>query len=88
MNGKKNVRAVSSTITLYGDRFEQLERICFENKISATAFYNTIIEAFATGVLKIEGGENTSRRVYGDDEQFILDQMRYTITDNKGKKLL
>ena len=87
MSVRKKVSAVPSSTTLYGTRFSDLERLCYENHISTTAFYNTVIEAFATGALQISGGDSTRRRVSGVDAEEVLEQLRFEILDRDGHKI-
>jgi len=81
----ENVKSVATTITLYGDRAKQLQRLCIENGVSATAFYNTIIEAFVEGTLNISDTGTNKRRI--DKQDDIFDQLRFTILDSQGKQL-
>ena len=84
MKLKNKIKTTSSTITLYGERFTQLEQLCYDNKISATAFYNTVVGAFATGKLVIENNHISSKRVSGDTVDEVLDNLGFRILDIEG----
>lgn len=87
MSVRKKGNSTSSTITLYGDRFTELERICFDNKITTTAFYNTVVDMFASGALKIVNSEHTRRRVSGEDIDEVLEQLKFSVIDREGNQI-
>lgn len=87
MSVRKKGNSISSTITLYGDRFEELERICYDNKITTTAFYNTVVDMFASGALQIVNGDHTKRRVTGTDINEVLKQLKFSVIDREGNEI-
>lgn len=81
----KKIKSTATTITLYGERGRELSNICNEHDISATAFFNTIIGAFADGALVIAETDDTRKRINVHDD--IFDQLRYSIVLPDGKKV-
>lgn len=84
MKLKHSIPTKQSTITLYGSMAAELEKLCYYNNLSTTAFFNTVIGAFAEGELKISQGSDSSKRVSGEDEEEVLRKLRFTIKDKSG----